>query len=111
MESELFGYERGAFTNASQKKIGRFELAHGGTFFLDEIGELDLGVQAKFLRAIEQETFSRLGGTDEIKVDVRIIAASNRDLEQMAKNARVPAGSVLPAQCRCVVFAAAARAP
>ena len=87
MESELFGYERGAFTNASQKKIGRFELAHGGTFFLDEIGELDIGVQAKFLRAIEQETFSRLGGTDEIKVDVRIIAASNRDLEQMAKNA------------------------
>lgn len=85
MESELFGYERGAFTNASQKKIGRFELAHGGTFFLDEIGELDLGVQAKFLRAIEHETFSRLGGTEEIKVDVRIVAASNRDLEQMAK--------------------------
>src|SRR4026209_384524 len=87
IESELFGYERGAFTNASQKKVGRFELAHGGTLFLDEIGELDLGVQAKFLRAIEQETFSRLGGTDEIKVDVRIIAASNRDLEQMAKSA------------------------
>ncbi|MGN6716712.1 MAG: sigma-54-dependent transcriptional regulator [Candidatus Binatia bacterium] len=87
IESELFGYERGAFTNASQKKIGRFELAHGGTLFLDEIGELNLGTQAKFLRAIEQETFTRLGGTDEIKVDVRVIAASNRDLEQMAKNA------------------------
>ncbi len=87
IESELFGYERGAFTNASQKKVGRFELAHGGTLFLDEIGELNLGTQAKFLRAIEQETFTRLGGTDEIKVDVRIIAASNRDLEQMAKNA------------------------
>jgi len=85
IESELFGYEKGAFTNASQKKIGRFELAHGGTLFLDEIGELNLGTQAKFLRAIEQETFSRLGGTDEIKVDVRIIAASNRDLEIMAK--------------------------
>lgn len=85
IESELFGYERGAFTNASQKKIGRFELAHGGTLFLDEIGELNLGTQAKFLRAIEQETFSRLGGTEEIKVDVRVIAASNRDLEQMAK--------------------------
>jgi len=87
IESELFGYERGAFTNASQKKVGRFELAHGGTLFLDEIGELNLGTQAKFLRAIEQETFTRLGGTDEIKVDVRVVAASNRDLEQMAKHA------------------------
>ena len=85
IESELFGYEKGAFTNASQKKVGRFELAHGGTLFLDEIGELNLGTQAKFLRAIEQETFTRLGGTDEIKVDVRVIAASNRDLEQLAK--------------------------
>jgi DNA-binding NtrC family response regulator len=85
IESELFGYEKGAFTNAAQKKIGRFELAHSGTLFLDEIGELNLGTQAKFLRAIEQETFTRLGGTDEIKVDVRIIAASNRDLDSMAK--------------------------
>ncbi len=87
IESELFGYERGAFTNASQKKVGRFELAHGGTLFLDEIGELNLGTQSKFLRAIEQETFSRLGGTEEIKVDVRVVAASNRDLETMAKTA------------------------
>lgn len=87
IESELFGYERGAFTNASQKKIGRFELAHGGTLFLDEIGELNLSTQAKFLRAIEQETFTRLGGVEEIKVDVRVVAASNRDLEHMAKNA------------------------
>jgi DNA-binding NtrC family response regulator len=85
IESELFGYEKGAFTNASQKKIGRFELAHGGTLFLDEIGELNLSTQAKFLRAIEQETFTRLGGTDDIKVDVRVIAASNRDLEILAK--------------------------
>ena len=85
IESELFGYEKGAFTNAAQKKVGRFELAHSGTLFLDEIGELNLSTQAKFLRAIEQETFTRLGGTDEIKVDVRIIAASNRDLETMAK--------------------------
>lgn len=85
IESELFGYEKGAFTNASQKKVGRFELAHAGTLFLDEIGELNLGTQAKFLRAIEQETFTRLGGTDEIKVDVRVIAASNRDLETMAR--------------------------
>jgi two-component system response regulator AtoC len=85
IESELFGYEKGAFTNAAQRKVGRFELAHSGTLFLDEIGELNLSTQAKFLRAIEQETFSRLGGTEEIKVDVRVIAASNRDLEIMAK--------------------------
>ena len=85
IESELFGYEKGAFTNASQKKLGRFELAHGGTLFLDEIGELNLGTQAKFLRAVETESFSRLGGIEEIKVDVRVIAASNRDLETLAK--------------------------
>ena len=86
IESELFGYDPGAFTNASKRKVGRFELAHGGPLFLDEIGELNLGIQAKFLRAIEQETFTRLGGTEEIKVDVRLVAASNRDLEQRAKS-------------------------
>jgi DNA-binding NtrC family response regulator len=85
IESELFGYEKGAFTNAYQRKIGHFETAHGGTLFLDEIGELNLGTQAKLLRAIENETFTRLGATDESKVDVRIIAASNRELEKLAK--------------------------
>ena len=84
IESELFGYEKGAFTNAHQRKVGHFELAHGGTLFLDEIGELGLGTQAKFLRAVETETFTRLGGTEEIKVDVRVIAASNQDLEKLA---------------------------
>ncbi|MEK7378673.1 MAG: sigma-54 dependent transcriptional regulator, partial [Candidatus Binatota bacterium] len=84
IESELFGYEKGAFTNAHQRKIGHFELAHGGTLFLDEIGELELGTQAKFLRAVETETFTRLGGTEEIKVDVRVVAASNQDLEKLA---------------------------
>jgi DNA-binding NtrC family response regulator len=88
IESELFGYERGAFTHAYQRKIGHFELAHGGTLFLDEIGELSLGTQSKFLRALETETFSRLGGTDEIKVDVRVIAASNRDLDKMSQAGR-----------------------
>jgi DNA-binding NtrC family response regulator len=68
IESELFGYERGAFTNAYQRKIGHFELADGGTLFLDEIGDMSLQTQAKFLRAIENETFSRLGGTEENKV-------------------------------------------
>lgn len=85
IESELFGYEKGAFTNAYQRKIGHFELAHGGTLFFDEIGELGLGTQSKILRAIETETFTRLGGTKESKVDVRVIAASNRDLEKLAQ--------------------------
>lgn len=84
IESELFGYEKGAFTNAYQRKIGHFESADGGTLFLDEIGELGLGMQAKILRAIETETFTRLGGTRESKIDVRIIAASNRDLERLS---------------------------
>jgi DNA-binding NtrC family response regulator len=88
IESELFGYEKGAFTHAYQRKIGHFELAHGGTLFLDEIGELSLGTQSKFLRALETETFSRLGGTEEIKVDVRVIAASNRDLEKFSQSGR-----------------------
>jgi len=83
IESELFGYERGAFTHAYQRKIGHFESAHDGTLFLDEIGELGLGMQAKILRAIETETFTRLGGTKESKIDVRVIAASNRDLARM----------------------------
>jgi len=86
LESELFGYEKGAFTNAYQKKVGHFELAHGGTLFLDEIGELNFPTQAKLLRAIETETFTRLGGIEESKVDVRVIAASNRDLEKSAKS-------------------------
>ncbi|TMA09788.1 MAG: sigma-54-dependent Fis family transcriptional regulator [Deltaproteobacteria bacterium] len=85
IESELFGYEKGAFTNAYQRKVGHFEMAHGGTLFLDEIGEMGLPTQAKLLRAIETETFTRLGGTEESKVDVRVLAASNRDLEKAAK--------------------------
>lgn len=86
IESELFGYERGAFTNAYQKRVGHFELAHGGTLFLDEIGELSLGIQSKFLRAIETGSFTRLGGTAESRVDARIIAASNRDLEKLVQS-------------------------
>lgn len=86
IESELFGYEKGAFTNAYQRKIGHFEMAHGGTLFLDEIGEMGVGIQSKLLRAIETETFTRLGGTEESTVDVRIIAASNRDLEKLTKD-------------------------
>jgi len=81
-ESELFGHERGAFTGATERKIGLFEAADGGTLFLDEIGELDPSVQAKLLNVLEQKRFRRLGGVAEIEVDVRIIAATNRDLEQ-----------------------------
>jgi DNA-binding NtrC family response regulator len=80
LESELFGYEKGAFTGAMTRKPGKFELAHGGTLFLDEIGELPLPLQAKILRALEQRTFERLGGTTSIEVDVRLVAATNRDL-------------------------------
>ena len=81
IESELFGHERGAFTNATQAKKGRFELADGGTLFLDEIGELSATVQIKLLRVLQERAFERLGSTKTINVDIRLIAASNRDLE------------------------------
>ena len=80
LESELFGHERGAFTGASQARRGKFELAQGGTIFLDEIGEMPQLLQAKLLRVLQERTFERLGGTLQIKADVRVIAASNRDL-------------------------------
>jgi two-component system response regulator HydG len=80
LESELFGYEKGAFTGAATRKAGRFELAHRGTLFLDEIGELSLPLQAKLLRVLEHQTFERLGGTVPVDVDVRLVAATNRDL-------------------------------
>ncbi|OGW41609.1 MAG: two-component system response regulator [Nitrospirae bacterium GWD2_57_8] len=82
LESELFGHEKGAFTGAAARRIGRFEAADGGTLFLDEIGELTPGMQAKLLRALQEKEFERLGGNQTIKVDVRVIAATNRDLEQ-----------------------------
>jgi two-component system NtrC family response regulator len=81
LESELFGHEKGAFTGAGKRKIGRFELAHRGTLFLDEIGEMPKELQAKILRAIEGYRFMRVGGTEEIDVDVRLITATNRDLK------------------------------
>ncbi len=81
MESELFGHERGSFTGALARKKGRFELAHGGTIFLDEIGELSPATQAKLLRVLQEHEFERVGGTEPVRVDVRVIAATNRDLE------------------------------
>ena len=86
IESELFGYEKGAFTGANSRKIGRFDRAEGGTLFLDEIGELSLSLQVKILRVLQEKEFERIGGTEVIKSDVRIIAATNRDIEAMAKN-------------------------
>ncbi len=81
LESELFGHEKGAFTHAIRSRPGRFELANGGTLFLDEIAELDVYLQVKLLRAIQEKEFERVGGIKTIKVDVRIVAATNKDLE------------------------------
>jgi DNA-binding NtrC family response regulator len=82
LETELFGHEKGAFTGAAARKPGRFELAHRGTLFLDEIGDLPLGLQAKILRALEERRFERVGGTQSLHVDVRVVAATNRHLKQ-----------------------------
>jgi len=82
IESELFGYEKGAFTGAAQRKKGRFEMAEGGTLFLDEIGDVNLGTQVKLLRVLQEREFERVGGTETVKVNVRLIAATNKDMEK-----------------------------
>ena len=88
LESELFGSERGAYTGAHKQRKGRFELAHGGTLFLDEIGELNLPLQVKLLRVLQEGEFERVGGTETIRTDVRVIAATNRDLEAEVREGR-----------------------
>jgi two-component system, NtrC family, response regulator AtoC len=88
LESELFGHEKGSFTSAVAQRKGRFELAHRGTIFLDEIGEITLGMQRKLLRVLQEKEFERVGGTETVKVDVRVIAATNKDLAQEVAEGR-----------------------
>ena len=88
VESELFGHEKGAFTGALQRRIGRFELADKGTLFMDEVGELPLDTQVKLLRVLQEQEFERLGGARAIKVDVRLVAATNRDLDVEVRDSR-----------------------
>ena len=110
-ESELFGHERGAFTGANALKRGLIEAADGGTLFLDEIGEISPAAQAKLLRVIETKQYRRVGGTKDLAGDVRIVAATNRDLAEMAREGRFRADLVLPAQRLRAEGAAAPPAP
>jgi DNA-binding NtrC family response regulator len=88
LESELFGYEKGAFTGAVGTRLGRFEIANGGSIFLDEIGDMSVNLQVKLLRVLQEKTFERIGGSKTIKVDLRIIAATNRNLEELVKDGK-----------------------
>ena len=98
LESELFGHERGAFTGADARRIGRFEQADHGTIFLDEIGDMTPGTQVKLLRVLQEKSLQRLGGKETIPVDVRVLAATHRDLETAIRRETIPRGFVLPAQ-------------
>ena len=111
IESELFGHEKGAFTGAVAQRKGRFELAHKGTIFLDEVGEITLPVQKKLLRVLQEGEIERVGGTGVVKVDVRVLTATNRDLLAEVRGRQLSRRSVLPAERDQPAHAAAARAP
>ena len=110
LESELFGHEKGAFTGADRRRIGKFEQCNGGTLFLDEVGDMPLALQAKLLRVLQEQAFERVGGNETIRTDVRLIAATNRDLKAWSERGAVPPGPVLPAERVHHPPAAAARA-
>ena len=110
LESELFGHERGAFTGAHARRLGRFEEAGAGTLFLDEIGDLSPGTQAKLLRVLQEKCIQRVGGNEKIRVDARVLAATHRDLETAMKEKQVPRGFVLPLERHDHSGAAVARA-
>ena len=97
LESELFGHEKGAFTGAHERRIGRFEQAQGGTLFLDEIGEIDATIQIKLLRFLGERTFERVGSNKTLTADVRLVTATNKNLEELVQGRNVPRGSVFPA--------------
>ncbi len=109
LESELFGHEKGSFTGALAQHKGRFEAAHRGTIFLDEVGEMSLATQKKLLRVLQEREFERVGGTAPVKVDVRVIAATNRTLRDEMLDGTFPRRPVLPPQCHRGAYATAAR--
>ncbi len=111
LESELFGYEKGAFTGALAQKIGRFEMAHRGTLFLDEVGDIPLDLQPKLLRALQEKAFERLGGTRTIPIDVRLVAATNRNLKADDGRQALSERSLLSAEGVSDHDASAARSP
>ena len=110
LESELFGHEKGAFTGAIERKLGRFERAHGGTIFLDEIGDFPPSLQVKLLRVVQFREFERVGGTETIQANVRVLVATHKNLEEQIKNGAFPRGFVLPHQRLSDLSAAAAGA-
>ena len=111
LESELFGHEKGAFTGAAATRIGKFEQADGGTLMLDEIGELTPALQAKLLHVLQDAEFTKLGGNKRVQVDVRVVAATNRDLEKMLTSRNLPRGSLLSPAGHRAGGSAASRAP
>ena len=109
IESELFGHEKGSFTGATDRQIGKFEQADKGTIFLDEVGDMSLKTQAKVLRVLQEQELERLGSNRVIKVDVRVIAATNKNLEEEIDQQHLPRGPVLSPQRRADPRAGAAR--